>query len=398
MATVDITWLDPSGRGGGRTGDMIIRVPGALPGERVAYREVHRKGKRVDGVLESVIEASPARTAPTCAWNSACGGCGLDMLRAADRGALLAPMVGRILGLEPAWVGSPRSKAHRARVKLALRGSAVGYRPGRSHDIVEVTHCGVARPEVNEALAELRSRLQSIENPCLESVELRSNGDRVVFAFESTRRGHLPRELLEALEPLGDVAVNGRRLVGDPRLDLSVCGVSLQAGPRAFYQVNLEVNALLVAHIVDAVAEAQPQRVLDLYGGIGNLGLPIAARTGVPVVVVDAEGQATDGARRAAEAAGLPVSVVKVDARRFDASREAFDIAVVDPPRSGAGKALAQVLRNRPRRVVLVACDPRAGSTDLRTLRDAGYRVQSATCFDMFPDTHHVETVVVADR
>jgi 23S rRNA (uracil1939-C5)-methyltransferase len=308
-------------------------------------------------------------------------------------------MVQRALHLDgpPAVVPSPRPTGHRARVKLALQGGQLGYRGARSHALVQVDTCSVARPEVAAAIAPLRDLLR--DHPALPAadVELRSDGARVVYAFHGAGSRPSAAER-EALASLGDVAWDGRAMHGDPVLRLSVAGLTLRASPDAFYQVNLEGNALLVEHVRRAIADARPERLLDLYAGIGNLGLPLAA-SGVPLLAVEHAGASLhDLSTTAAELGLAHVRALPLDAARFDPSREPFDAVILDPPRAGAGEVLPRVLRNRPRRAVLVSCDVLAASRDHRAARDAGYTLQDVTLFDLFPDTHHVEVVSVWDR
>lgn len=393
MAIVTIEWLSPDGTGGGRHEGGTWRVPGALPGDRVEVREVGRHGKTMDGEIVSFVADSPVRRAPPCPHDVGCGGCDLSALIPGERPVILGRIAQRALGLPELapLVASPRAIGHRARIKLAI-GDVIGFRSERSHAIVPIDVCLAARPEVNAALA----RLQEIgPRPGLSSVEIRSDGARVVFAFEGDKS--LPDATFEAIKSLGDVALNGRRVAGDPVLRLEVLGVPLRASPGSFYQVNLEVNALLAAHVRDLVTGARAERVVDLYGGIGNLGLPIAA-TGVPVVSVEQAGSAAaDGAATAKER-GLPWMGVTGDAGRWDPSREAFDVAVLDPPRAGAPGVIDRLIRNRPRTVVYVSCNVPAAARDLRPALAAGYKVTDVRVFDMFPDTRHFETVIALGR
>jgi 23S rRNA (uracil1939-C5)-methyltransferase len=393
MPIVTIEWLSPDGTGGGRGEGGTFRVPGALPGDRVEVRERQRHGKTVDAEIVAFVAESPLRRAPPCPFDAGCGGCDLSALVPGERAAILGHIAQRALGLpqRAPVVESPRPLGHRARIKLAI-GDRIGFRSERSHEIVAVDRCLAARPEVDAALA----RVQEIgPRPGLSSVELRSDGSRVVFAFEGD--ASLPDATFEAIKSLGDVALNGRRVAGDPVLRIEVLGVRLRASPASFYQVNLEVNARLAAHVSELVVGARAERVVDLYGGIGNLGLPIAA-TGVPVLSVEQAGSAAaDGAATAKEQ-GLRWTGVTGDVGRWDPSREAFDVAVLDPPRAGAPGVIDRLIRNRPRTIVYVSCNVPAAARDLRPALSAGYRITEARVFDMFPDTRHFETVIALSR
>jgi 23S rRNA (uracil1939-C5)-methyltransferase len=382
MTLLDVQWLLPDGGAGGRTAEgSVVRLSEGIPGDRVRFSTTRRRGNTLHGVVDEILEPSSARREPPCPWHSACGGCDLGHMATPERREALAHVAGRSFGIErPVMVPSPRQQGHRARIDLSIVDGRVGYRRKRSSDLVEVTTCGIARPEVQDAL----HRLRNIDLRHFERVEIRSNGTRAIFAFTGKRGAPAPMELEH-------VAINGRRVRGDPVLTLDVLGIPLQASPRSFYQVNLEVNALLVAEVT--AAASGHERVLDLYAGIGNLSLPIADQ-GIAVTAVELEGQAIHDLR--ARTNGRPVRAVSADVGRFDTSTEAFDCLILDPPRAGAPGVLKRAALNRPKTVIYVSCNAPAAARDLRELPD--YRLHSVTCFEMFPDTHHFETLIVLKR
>ena len=396
MDEVELRWLLPDGRVGGALPDgTVVRADRGLPGDRVRF-EVHgHQGRTLDARVTERLVSSPDRRPAPCPWDAACGGCDLAELTPSARPGVLARMVARAFrtDLLPEVVSSPRGTAHRARIKLAIEGSRLGYRAARSHELVEIGRCGVAREEVQLAMSRVRDHLAALPpEHGLAAVELRSDGARVVFALRSAT-GEVPRSVRDGLATLGDVALDGRRLHGDPNLTLAVDGVALRASPNSFYQVNLEGNALLVEHVRTLATRVRAERAVDLYAGIGNLSLPLAA-AGIPVVAVESEGQAVEDLRSATGA--LPVQVLRTRVERFDPSRTAFDLAVLDPPRAGAPGVLARLALNRPRAVVYVSCHAVSAARDLAELR--GYRLTDLRCFDLFPDTRHVETVLMLER
>lgn len=379
MEPIRLTWLLPDGRAAGRAPDgRVVRVARAVPGD----------GVDADG---RIVDLSPDRRAPPCPHSAQCGGCDLDGLAPEARRAALGRMVGHAFGVDdPPVISSPRQAGYRARIKLALEGGQAGYRAPRSHELVPIDVCRIARPEVQQAHTRLNAWLGAGSADGLGSVELRSDGKRVVYAFASA--GSVPREVRDRLSQLGDVALDGRRVAGDPVLVLDVHGSRLQARPASFYQVNLEVNLAMVSHVSAVLQARQVERVVDLYAGIGNFSVPLA-RGGVPVVAVEAPGAAVDDLRANA-APGLEVHARRVE--RFDLSRVAYDGAIVDPPRAGTRGVLPKVARNRPRVIVYVSCNPTAAAREIRQLD--GYDLADLTCFELFVDTRHIEAVAVLER
>lgn len=338
--------------------------------------------------------------APPCAIFETCGACDRMPLPEADQLADKAAHIARLVGATPdRVVPSPRSLGYRARIGLHVGAKGeLGYHRPRSHTLVPTRRCPIARDEINAALAGLPPLPSG-----LERVELRSDGARVVLSAWSARRpGPALRSALAALPgvdgaALDGVALDGGAVAGETRLTLRAGGVEHEVGPAVFYQVNLEINALLVDAVLDATLALRPSGVLDLYAGTGNLGLPIASR-GVRTTLWESDAAAIADARRTAKRSGLEVELRAADAASFRAGDVFFDVAVLDPPRAGAGAVLGQVLATRPRGLVLVSCNPTALARDLRLATNGGYRLSRFEVFDMFPQTSHAEVLVVLVR
>jgi len=283
---------------------------------------------------------------------------------------------------------SPRQLGYRARI--ALRPGPDGawsYSPPKSHDRVPVSACAIARPELSAALAALPPV------PGARGVELRSDGQRVVLAFDGGQRA-----ALDGLDgPWVGVARGKTRIQGDVRTTLAVAGLALGFGPLTFFQVNLEVNRILVERVTSEVLSLAPEALLELYSGAGNLGLPLAA-AGVRVTSVESHPGAVADARRSAEGLGLAPTLIRGNADRVELGDHPFDVLLLDPPRAGAGRVLKELLQGRPRGVVYVSCNAGALARDLRPALAAGYRVHRLELLDMFPQTPHAEVLCVLHR
>lgn len=312
----------------------------------------------------------------------------LDDQQAGKR-ALVERAAGRAVDL---FIPSPRSLGYRARIDLSVGPTGrLGYNRPRSHDHNAIDACAIARPEVNEALRALNEAIPDARG--LDRLELRSNGAEVVLHARLADRGTRPdaaRALLQAA-PL-PVALNGKALKGDPRVRLTVAGVEHLLSPETFYQVNLEVNEALVDTLRALITPLRPAGVLDLYGGAGNLSMPLAA-AGTPVTLIEREGAAIRDAQATAKRLGLPLRAVGGDAGRFKAGDQFFDVAVLDPPRAGAPGLMDQLVVTRPKAIAVVSCNPAALGRDLGPALKAGYRVERLIALDMFPHTDHVEAL-----
>jgi 23S rRNA (uracil1939-C5)-methyltransferase len=179
-------------------------------------------------------------------------------------------------------------------------------------------------------------------------------------------------------------------------LDYPAGGALYRVSGGSFFQVN----RYLIERIVEAALEsAEGESALDLYAGVGLFSLPLAQRFRT-VAAVESGGNAARDLQFNAERAGVTIDARQSSVETFLAGMTAVpDFVLADPPRSGLGKTVvAHLIRLGPRQITIVACDPATLARDLAGLLAAGYRMESVTMVDLFPQTFHIEAIVRLQR
>jgi 23S rRNA (uracil1939-C5)-methyltransferase len=399
-----------------RSAGAIVLVTGAIPGERVRAR-VNRTGRGVIfATTLDVTEASPDRR--PAFEDPSCGGSLYSHISYARqlelKGEVIADAFARIGRLNlafPVKVAASREDGYRMRARLHVHGGRLGFFREGTHSICDPRASRQLLPETCGVLERLTTSARSLGDVVRE-VELSENiaaSQRVLYV-ETSRP--LDRRALQAL-------VTGEGLTESPYVSDDfgdpVAPIVLRRHVRAFFQGNRYLIRRLVEHVVGRIPDGG--RLLDLYAGVGLFSVTAAralasvtAVEGDRVAAADLEANARE-ARRAAGAAasrgciGSPaaVEVIRSEVESFVTARagrsDDFDVVIVDPPRTGLSPAaLDGVLALKVPRVVYVSCDVATLARDSRAIAGAGYRVTQADAFDMFPNTPHVETVVVFDR
>lgn len=379
----------------GRYEGRVVFVRHALPGERVNARVTEDRGGsfcRADAV--DILSASEDRVTPPCqyAGPGRCGGCDWQHATPAAQRELKAAVVReqltRLAGLPdvPVTVEElPGGPLHwRTRVQFAVGSDGrAGLRPHRRHDVIPIEDCLIAHEGVRVDWVVERKW------PVAESVEVAAgaDGQRVILVH-----GHNGRV---------------RRHNGSPvSLVESAGGRSWQVTGGGFWQVH-PAAASTLAGCVSSMLSPQPgERVLDLYAGVGLFAGMLADEVGPTgrVLAVESDPRATEDAL--VNLADLPQAEMRqsrvdpalIEALAAEASEPgpAYDLVVLDPPRSGAGREVAAALAGLgARAIAYVACDPAALARDLAAFAAAGYRLETLRAFDLFPNTHHVECVAL---
>ncbi len=231
-------------------------------------------------------------------------------------------------------------------------------------------------------------------------------------ATEARVRKHLPwlRAALPALrvltlniQPEHRAVLEGERevvLTEDETLPMRLGPVTLHLRPRSFFQTNTDVAAALYGLAVEWTADLAPERVVDLYCGVGGFALHLAA-PGRQVTGIEISADAVLSAERSRDEAAVPgeVAFVAGDATAPEHAGllDDADLVVVNPPRRGLGPALARRLEDSGARHVLYSsCNPETLARDLGDL--ASYRPVRGRLLDMFPQTPHAEVLVLLER
>ncbi len=414
------------GKGLAHQGSLAVFVGGVLPGENVRVLVDRPRNGFAEGRLVEILAPSAARVAPLCGVYGQCGGCQLQHTTADAqlelKRAILAETLARVGGLHDvvvrAIIPSPENFGYRSRARFAVlkadrQPPALAYHEEASCRLMPIAECPVLAPSLNAMLAHLNRILPLSRKMNLQEVSLAASSvaGEVVIHYLAERATRVEAEawfatvrehgLIRGQALLAGRGRETRRFTeGDSALTEVIAGCTFRISHGSFAQANWKLNASLGDMVkrwaVDQF-DTSTLRVLELYAGIGNFGLPIA-RDGALVTLVEGNRLAMADARENAK-------VNHIGRCRFRAmSAEAmlgvsiageYDLVLLDPPRTGLSKeALAGLIRLAAARILYVSCDPATLARDLCTLVAAGYRIARLQAYDMFPQTMHVETVV----
>ncbi|HMA94313.1 MAG TPA: hypothetical protein VKP30_16595 [Polyangiaceae bacterium] len=409
--------LAPGGEGvARRSNGEVVFVAGAVPGDLVEVGSIMRSGGALRGQLLSVAAPSVDRREAPCSYAGECGGCDFMQLRPeAQRQAKLSILLDALkrIGGDPPrpadiqFVAAATS-SRRSRLRLHVSGDGTcGMFSARSHRVVPVAYCLVSDERINGILSSL-SQLDDGNRKRLsfcEQIELRSAEYAPQLAVRLfPRKGiKLRTELYAQIFPSDALLTVVGSTQDDEQTQLARITeeISIPVPLSGFSQVRADVNQQLVEAVV-RVAELRNHRTfLDAYAGAGNFTIPLLC-AGLEGRAVDVWGPSIIAARATARDLGLPFTGFDIgDARtmleHLAKAKRQFDYIILDPPRHGAKSVLEVALRLKPRTLALVACDPVSLARELGTLTAKGARIGSLTMFDMFPETHHCETLAVVD-
>ena len=374
-----------------------------------------------------------------CPYAKKCGGCQMQNLRYEDqlrwKQAQVQRQIGRFCRVQPI-LGMENPLHYRCKVQAAfapVHGRTVsGIYQSSSHILVPVEHCMIEDEGAQRIVADVRRLM-----PKFRVTPFDEDARRGVLRHVLVRRGWATGQYLAAIVSFTPVFPSKRRfaealvrlhpelttvvlnvnrqrtsmvlgseehvLYGPGFIEDELCGLRFRISASSFYQVNPPQAERLYRAAIGMAQLTGKESVLDAYCGVGTIGLAAASQAGRvagvelnPAAARDASGNARrNNVRNARFFAGDAGEFLRDAA----AGGEPFDVVLMDPPRAGASREfLEAICAAAPRRVVYISCNPETQARDLRFLTSHGYRAERAQPVDMFPFTHHIETVCLLSK
>ena len=382
----------------------------AAPGDHLRVRVDRVKGNVAFASIVEVLKPASVRVEPPCPYFGRCGGCNFQQLsyqaQLDAKIEIIRDCLRRIAGIAdvPPFEITPAPNQWHYRARAQWQYDAVrqrlGYFEANSRHVCDVAECAVLVPELQREIEVLRERMTQGELPDDARYFRAVVGDQGVSVAAGVRSPSVSE---------------GKHRAHATEIIRTIAGERYHLNANSFFQTNID---LMPALIDSALAGVRGETAFELYSGVGLFTVPLAGRF-ANVIAVEDDAAASDFARRNLADAGLsntevvnedvadwlenldyggaPFAPAALRRARMPALPDTLqiDFLLLDPPRTGAeSRVIGGIIRLKPKRISYVSCDPATLARDLRKLIAGGYSISSIQAFDMFPQTHHVETVV----
>lgn len=443
IVTLEITDITPEGYGVGRIDGKVFFVADTAVGDICECIILKELKSHSFAKLVNILTPSRDRIESDCAVSRRCGGCvfrhisydaELELKKNTVKQAF-SRIAGINIKVNDVVSGNPERYRNKVQYPFSCENGITqfGYYARRSHRIVSHSSCplqDLVFTDIASYCAELCDKLhipgynESSGKGIVRHAVMRKNRKGeillcLVVAEKHRRLSILAEEIAKKFPQIIGIHININkkrdnvifgdetyRLLGVNTLTDSLCGKTFEISPRAFYQVNADMAEKLYSHASTlANRKEDGSIILDLYCGAGTIGLCLANDSdklcGVEIIDAAIEnakinarqnGRSEENTLFVCGDASVGVEECK---RRFGKP----DIIIVDPPRKGLDTAVIEtVVKASPEQVIYISCDPATLARDCAVFAESGYFADSATPFDLFPRTGHIETVVLLER
>ncbi len=422
----EITGVGEKGEGIGRIDGFAVFVPYALLGEKAEIVIVKVLKNYAFGKLTNIITPSPYRTKPICPVFYKCGGCDyqhctyeMELLNKTNK---VKDCIQRIGGLDIKVADTEGStKMHyRNKSQFPVTTDGIGFYAPRSHRVIPIDNCLIQNEKSNRVIGIIKQFMSDFHiKPYDEKTGkgvIRHIFTRctltnqmmvcIVTASKSLKNSEVLVSMLKAdfgenisviqnINPkntnviLGkeNILLNGENVVTDKIGDLY-----FEISPQSFFQINPEQTKVLYDKVAELADLKGNEKVLDLYCGIGTIGLYLS-KYAESVTGVECVPEAVENAKRNAILNNIKNAEFYVgNSEDLAENFKDADVIIIDPPRKGCDEKLLQTINDiSPEKVVYVSCNPATLARDLKILDGYGYKADTVYPIDMFPRTSHIE-------
>ncbi|MBW8189584.1 23S rRNA (uracil(1939)-C(5))-methyltransferase RlmD [Neiella marina] len=403
--------LDSHAQGVGHWQNRVVFVAGGLPGERVQVQaKVPSKGP-IKAVVKNISQPSEYRAEPVCRHYGHCGGCRLQHAKAKQQIIFKQQSLQRMLAKRQIeiddWappITSDHDLGYRIKARLAVdarKQIKLGFRHVERQSVVAINQCPILHPKLEQLLNPLTELIGALQDrTAIGHVELLLNDQHPAIWLH--RKGEWAEQDWQQIEQWCE-AHQVQWLADDSELSYLLADFDVTIGYRRshFIQSNRAVNQRMVAQAIEWLALDGSETVLDLFCGAGNFSLPLAKRANQVMGVEGVAAMVLQATKNAASNKMTNAKFYHADlSERFDQQAwwQPVDVVLLDPARAGAEQVVTQLHHSGASKVLYVSCNPATLVRDAAILNQHGYLAEKAGVMDMFPHTHHLESMILFSK
>ena len=391
--------LDNFGRGITYYNDKIVFVYNALPQEIVTLNLIKETKKYYEATVKEYIKTSPNRVKPQCPYYEECGGC--NLLHTTYKETLsfkkdkLSSILKKYSNIDNKIdiIPSNNELNYRNKITLKIKNSEYGYYSENTHKLVKITNCLLAESSINNFLKDIN--YLNIKNG---EITIRSNYNNELLIHIKSKDNIKPNiNYLKLNHKIVGIILNDKTIYGDSSFIEIINHLLFTISYDSFFQINRDICSKLFNIINEHINNNEV--ILDLYCGVGTLGINASKNAkrsyGIEIVknaVLNAITNSKINKRNNIEYMLGDVS------KCLPKIKDKIDTIIVDPPRAGLDQITKDtIIKFNPQKILYISCDPLTLARDLKELKEY-YNIKSITGLDMFPYTHHCESITVLER
>lgn len=377
----------------------VVFIPKVIVGDIVDIDIVKEYKNYSIGKVNKIIKKSAKRVDVLCPYYDICGGCSISAYTYHDE---LEYKVNNVIDIfkrneidiKPNIIKSDNRYGYRNKITLQVSNGIIGLYEEDSNTIVDVDKCLLVSDKLNEIIDIIKKNINV--NKCNKIVIRDTYYGIMIIFYGSVNSEEVIKYLDKKVVSIYTYNNKYKCIYGEKYLYEMIGEYKYRISPDSFFQVNSRtVNKLYNKVVKYAIENEKKDNLVDLYCGTGTIGIYLSKYFN-SIIGIELNKQAVEDAKENATINGVNnIEFYAGDVGKIINDQIKADVIVVDPPRSGLDKRTKDILlKIKANKIVYVSCNPLTLARDIKEL-DSGYKLGNITLVDMFPNTHHVESVCV---
>lgn len=399
---VKIIRLNNEGLGVALVDKFVVFVKNALVNEKVKIKITEVNDNYAKAEVINYIETSSDRVIPSCPFYEKCGGCNLIHMNYELQISFKKDKVKSIfkkisnIDIDIKDIIYDKEYNYRNKVTLKVKNDKIGLYREKTNDIINVDKCLLLDNKINDELIKLELFIHRYKNNNISEIMIRVINDKIMLSLDTINK-EVRDKFIDNFSHVESIYINNKLVYGSEFLKETINDLEFNISPKSFFQVNKNIMTKMYNK---AISYIRGGTTLDLYSGTGTLSM-LASISSKEVIGIEVVKDAVKDANNNIELNNIKnVSFIcdKVENKIDELKNKKIDNIIMDPPRSGSDKkSLASILEIEPKQIIYISCNPVTLARDYNTLKEK-YDIEEITLFDMFPNTHHVESLMVLER
>ena len=397
---VKIEKLDSYARGITRINDKICFVENALPLEECEIEITNETKKYLEAKNINLIKEFNYRIMPLCPYYSICGGCHTmhmdrkeELIFKEEKVSDLLNKFSRLDNINLKDIVYGNEFYYRNKITLHIKDKKIGLYKEKTNEVIEITECLITNHKINNIIKRLKDNISLLDKGTEIIIKTTSQDETMLII-----NGKANKEIINSFKDIDSIYIDNKLVYGKEYIIEKINDLTFYIYKDSFFQINYEIMLRLYNKIIDYYKEHNNLKVLDLYCGTGTIGMLISKYC-KEVIGVEVNSDAINSANKCKDVNNI--KNISFYSGKVEDNIDKFkniDSIIVDPPRSGLDKfTIDNIIKINPSSIIYVSCDPVTLARDLNILKEK-YNILEATPFDMFPNTYHVENLVILKR
>ena len=382
-----------------KNNNKIVFIPFSLPNEKITYRIIKENKKYDEGELLDIINKSNERQIPKCPYYFKCGGCDLMHQNYDNQ---LKFKINKVINnlkhisnmdIDNIDIEYDKEFNYRNHITLSVNKDTIGFYKNHTNKIIDIDYCFISNEKINNILKKIKKFIHQYKENNINRISIKAYNE-VLINIESDNF-KLINEFKECVS-FDSLFINDNYIFGKKYVTANLDKYKYNVSSKDFFQKNTNMAVKLYEYVKKILNNNE--NVLDLYCGSGGIGIFISDKVKSVIGIEIIE----DAIKNAKENALINnINNIKFICGKVEDNLENInniDTIIVDPPRVGLKKkAIEDILKINAERIIYVSCNSITLARDLNHLKEI-YKIESIKLFDLFPNTHHVESVILLSK